>query len=102
MNRLAAHRAARAAPAAGFVSQPEPRTIGLYARGKQLVAGNFLFAGHLVEAPGLDLWDIKFEFGYNNGEVILIDEIASANMRVYQDGKIVPPVALTEIILSHK
>ena len=58
MNRLAAHRAARAAPAAGFVSQPEPRTIGLYARGKQLLAGNFLFAGHLIEAPGLDLWDI--------------------------------------------
>ncbi len=58
MNRLAARRAARAEPAAGFVSQPEPRTIGLYARGKQLVAGNFLFAGHLVEAPGLDLWDI--------------------------------------------
>ncbi len=58
MNRLAARRAARAAPAAGFVSQPEPRTIGLYARGKQLVAGNFLFAGHLVEAPGTAIWDI--------------------------------------------
>ena len=47
---------------------------------------------------GLDLWDIKFEFGYNNGEVILIDEIASGNMRVYKDGKIVPPVELTKII----
>ena len=58
MNRLAARRAARAEPAAGFVSQPEPRTIGLYARGKQLVAGNFLFAGHLVEAPGTLIWDI--------------------------------------------
>ena len=55
-----------------------------------------------LKTMGLDLWDIKFEFGYNNGEVILIDEIASGNMRVYQDGKIVPPVALTEIILSHK
>lgn len=30
----------------------------------------------------------KFEFGYNNDEVILIDEIASGNMRVYKDGKI--------------
>ncbi|WP_226341239.1 heparinase II/III family protein [Gemmobacter serpentinus] len=58
MNRLAARRAARAEPAAGFVSQPEPRTIGLFARGKQLVAGNFLFAGHLVEAPGIGIWDI--------------------------------------------
>lgn len=47
---------------------------------------------------GLDLWDIKFEFGYNNNEVILIDEIASGNMRVYKDGKIVDPVELTKLI----
>ena len=49
---------------------------------------------------GLDLWDIKFEFGYNNDEVILIDEIASGNMRVYKDGKIVDPVELTKLILN--
>ena len=48
----------------------------------------------------LDLWDIKFEFGYNNNEVILIDEIASGNMRVYKDGKIVDPVQLTKYILN--
>lgn len=50
---------------------------------------------------GLDLYDIKFEFGYNNNEVILIDEIASGNMRVYKDGKIVEPVELTKIILAN-
>ena len=49
---------------------------------------------------GLELWDIKFEFGYNNGEVILIDEIASGNMRVYKDGKIVDPMELTKLILE--
>ena len=49
---------------------------------------------------GLDLYDIKFEFGYNNNEVILIDEIASGKMRVYKDGKIVEPVELTKIILG--
>ena len=49
---------------------------------------------------GLELWDIKFEFGYNNGEVILIDEIASGNMRVYKDGTIVDPIKLTEYILN--
>lgn len=49
---------------------------------------------------GLDLYDIKFEFGYNNDEVILIDEIASGNMRVYKDGKIVDPMDLTKIILG--
>jgi len=56
-NRLAAWRASHSHAAAGFVSQPEPRSIGLYARGKQLTAGNFLFAGHLIEAPGKQLWD---------------------------------------------
>ena len=51
-----------------------------------------------LKTLGLDLWDIKFEFGYNGDEVILIDEIASGNMRVYKDGKIVDPVELTKII----
>ena len=49
---------------------------------------------------GLDLWDIKFEFGYYGNEVILIDEISSGNMRVYKDGKIVDPVTLTSLILK--
>ena len=49
---------------------------------------------------GLDLWDIKFEFGYNNNEVILIDEIASGNMRVYKGDKIVDPIELTKLILN--
>lgn len=55
---LAILAARRARPAQGFVSQPEPRSIGLFARGKQLVAGNLQFAGHLVEAPDTLLWDI--------------------------------------------
>ena len=53
-----------------------------------------------LKKKGLDLYDIKFEFGYYNNEVILIDEIASGNMRVYKDGKIVEPVDLTNIILE--
>ena len=53
-----------------------------------------------LKTLGLDLWDIKFEFGYNGDEVILIDEIASGNMRVYKDGKIVDPVQLTKYILN--
>ena len=58
-----------------------------------------LVADKLAE-KNLDLYDIKFEFGYNNDEVILIDEIASGNMRVYKDGKIVEPMELTRIILG--
>ncbi|MBQ1233941.1 MAG: phosphoribosylaminoimidazolesuccinocarboxamide synthase [Clostridia bacterium] len=51
-----------------------------------------------LKSIGLDLWDIKFEFGYHNGEVVLIDEIASGNMRVYKGDTIVEPTALTEMI----
>ena len=53
-----------------------------------------------LKTIGLDLWDIKFEFGYNGDEVILIDEIASGNMRVYRGDKIVDPVELTKLILN--
>ena len=53
-----------------------------------------------LKSIGLDLWDIKFEFGYNGDEVILIDEIASGNMRVYKGKDIVPPVELTKLILN--
>lgn len=56
-NRLHAWLAGFARPATGFASQPEPRTIGRVARGRQLVAGNFLLGGTLIEAPGKPLWD---------------------------------------------
>lgn len=49
---------------------------------------------------GLDLYDIKLEFGHYGDGVILIDEIASGNMRVYKDGKIIDPVDLTKMILA--
>jgi uncharacterized heparinase superfamily protein len=51
-------RALRAVGAQSFVAQPEPRSIGLYARGRQLVAGNFQFAGQLIEAPTTPIWDL--------------------------------------------
>ena len=49
-----------------------------------------------LKTIGLDLWDIKFEFGYNNGEVILIDEIAAGNMRVYKNGEYIDPMTLNK------
>ena len=59
LNRWHAARVGRMqARAVGFVSSPEPRTIGSFARGRQLLAGNFLFAGHLLEQKGADLWDL--------------------------------------------
>ncbi|MCV6591787.1 MAG: heparinase II/III family protein [Silicimonas sp.] len=41
-----------------FTTPPEPRTIGTFARGRQLTGGNFLFAGYLVQAPGTMIWDL--------------------------------------------
>ena len=60
---------------------------------------------HFVSADlkekGLDLYDIKFEFGYNaQGEVMLIDEIASGNMRVYKDGKYIDPMTLNQLFFA--
>ena len=49
---------------------------------------------------GLELYDIKFEFGYSGDEVILIDEIASGNMRVYKDGVYIEPMALSELFFA--
>ena len=54
-----------------------------------------------LEAKGLVLYDIKFEFGYDrDGKVMLIDEIASGNMRVYKDGKYIEPMTLSELFFA--
>ncbi|MGB3244305.1 MAG: heparinase II/III family protein [Sulfitobacter sp.] len=59
LNVLHAHAATRTrAQVTGFVSQPEPRTIGSFARGRQLIAGNYLFAGTLMHAPDQTLWQV--------------------------------------------
>ena len=51
-----------------------------------------------LQEKGLVLYDIKFEFGYDrDGEVMLIDEIASGNMRVYKDGEYIDPMTLSEL-----
>ena len=36
---------------------------------------------------GLELIDIKVEFGMVNGKIALIDEVSPGNMRVFKDGK---------------
>jgi len=53
-----------------------------------------------MAARGMELYDIKFEFGYVGDEVILIDEIASGNMRVYKDGEYVDPMTLSELFFA--
>lgn len=59
LNRLYARLSRRQLSATGFVSQPEPRTVGSFARGRQMIAGNLLLAGYLVESPDADMWQIE-------------------------------------------
>ena len=54
-----------------------------------------------LKAKGLDLYDIKFEFGYDaDGKVMLIDEIASGNMRVYNNGEYIDPMTLNGLFFA--
>ncbi len=59
-----------------------------------------IVADDLLE-KGLVLYDIKFEFGYDpQGNVMLIDEIASGNMRVYKDGQYIDPMTLSKLFFA--
>ena len=59
-----------------------------------------IVADDLAE-KGMELYDIKFEFGYDpNGNVMLIDEVASGNMRVYKNGEYVDPMTLNELFFA--
>ena len=54
-----------------------------------------------LAAKGMELYDIKFEFGYDpDGNVMLIDEVASGNMRVYKDGEYVDPLTLNKLFFA--
>ena len=54
-----------------------------------------------LKEKGLDMYDIKFEFGYDpEGNVMLIDEIASGNMRVYKDGEYIDPMTLNKLFFA--
>lgn len=51
---------------------------------------------------GLDLYDIKLEFGRDEktGEVLLIDELSGGNMRVFKDGESVDPLQIGGYLLN--
>lgn len=54
----------------------------------------------ILSGKELELYDIKLEFGHTDDGIMLIDEIASGNMRVYKDGNLLDPIQLTSIILD--
>ena len=47
---------------------------------------------------GLEMIDIKFEFGKVDGKVVLIDEVSGDNMRVRKDGKSIMQKEFCDII----
>ncbi|MFD0711069.1 phosphoribosylaminoimidazolesuccinocarboxamide synthase [Paenibacillus sp. GCM10027626] len=51
---------------------------------------------------GIDLYDIKFEFGRiaDNNQIMLIDEISGGNMRAYKDGQYIEPLELEKLMLA--
>ena len=54
-----------------------------------------------MKARGMELYDIKFEYGYDaDGKVMLIDEIASGNMRVYKNGEYIDPMTLSKLFFA--
>lgn len=50
---------------------------------------------------GLDLYDIKLEFGRDeHNQILLIDEISGGNMRVYKNNEYLPPLELEKEFLG--
>ena len=55
-----------------------------------------------LQKKGIELYDIKFEFGRIGKEktIALIDEISAGNMRAYKNGKYLQPLTLAELVLD--
>lgn len=55
----------------------------------------------ILAERGLDLYDIKLEFGRDiHDDIMLIDEISGGNMRVYKDKQYIEPLELEKFILA--
>ena len=53
-----------------------------------------------LAAKGLDLYDIKYEFGKINGEIALADELSGGSVRIFHNGKIVPPMEINDYLFN--
>lgn len=55
----------------------------------------------ILKEKGLDLYDIKLEFGLDeNNNILLIDEISGGNMRVYKGEEYIEPLKLNKLVLN--
>ena len=56
--------------------------------------------GEELQRLGLELIDIKYEFGLAGDRLLLMDEISSGNMRVWENGQSVEALELTRRVLE--
>ncbi len=49
---------------------------------------------------GIELYDIKFEFGRCGGKIALIDEISGGSMRAFKDGVQIKPMQFGTFLLE--
>lgn len=79
----------------GIMTEEEYRKMEIMTR--EITA----MVAEVLTSKGLELYDIKFEFGKDKeGRILLIDEIASGNMRAYRNGDYVDPMRLTKLLLD--
>jgi len=81
-DRLAVQTARFAPSARAFVSQPEPRSYGVGARGTQMAAGNFLIAGKIIQHSKGSLWTLPqtdAEFRENLHGFAWLDDLAACD-----------------------
>ena len=55
-----------------------------------------------LETKGLELFDMKVEFGKSDIGIMLIDEISAGCMRVYRNGTPVAPMEMAPLILGER
>jgi uncharacterized heparinase superfamily protein len=88
LHRLHARLAGWTPPATGFATAPEPRTIGRAVRGEHLIAGRFLFAGTLIEAPGVSPFAVEAPdpaFAAEAQGFLWLDDLAAVGDAAAQD-----------------
>ncbi|NLY37812.1 MAG: phosphoribosylaminoimidazolesuccinocarboxamide synthase [Firmicutes bacterium] len=80
----------------GILSKEEYKVI------KELTRKIAAIVKEELARKGLELYDIKFEFGRIGAgrQIALIDEISGGNMRAYRNGRPVEPLELERLMLS--
>ena len=80
----------------GILSKDEYKTL------KNLTKRICNIIKEILAEKGIELYDIKLEFGRLNdtGQIILIDEISGGNMRAFKDGKYIEPLELERLMME--